>query len=128
MSNNEYPIKDYLSTVYEDKVIEWEIYKKEGNIIPESGDLIILWYTKTSTDKPGIYGWGIILEYKKFEKKIRFCPIVPSDKVKNIPIFNNDIRIIINEIRMNYQGTMYIIPKEYWSFFHDLFYKWIKYN
>jgi hypothetical protein len=33
--------------------------------LPSPGDTILYWYTKSSTDKPGLYGWGTIFQYNE---------------------------------------------------------------
>jgi hypothetical protein len=61
------------------------------------GDMVIIFFVKSGTHDPGIYGWGIITSfYKEF---IDFRPAPPSDYLKMNPVPEKEVSGIISKIR-----------------------------
>ena len=66
---------------------------------------MVLFYTGGD---PGIYGWAVILRYE--DKEVYFRPTPPSDYLKMKPLWNNEVKNIIDQIRGTVkQGTMWEI-------------------
>ena len=62
---------------------------------------------RNRNDYPGIYGWGIILNYNKRQNKIEFQVTPPSDYLKTDPIWDDKAEKWIDQIRGRMrQGTM----------------------
>lgn len=95
-----YSHERYRTEVWEgNPVTNWSIgesKRKPKEVMP--GDTVILFYTKTyATDRPGIYGWGIITLFDK--EVIDFRPASPSDYLKMNPLWDDEVDGIINVIR-----------------------------
>ncbi len=75
---------------------------------PQPGEIIVLFYAKSYTNDPGIYGWGVISWCDG--KEIHFRPTSPSDYLKMKPAWNDEIDTLINGIRGGMKmGTMWEI-------------------
>lgn len=91
----------YRLEVREGKRISWPIGKVHARGLKEiaPGDLIVLFYAKTDNDYPGIYGWGLILNYNKRQNRIAFRVTPPSDYLKTDPLWNTRVEKWVDRIR-----------------------------
>ena len=99
---------DYKKDIWENQDYTWDVGIIRSDEIPKEGDMIILFFAKSS-DEPGIYGWGVINSYTE-DKKICFTPILPSNYLKNHPLWDIEIEKMMKEIREPiFQGNMWKI-------------------
>jgi len=108
-----YSHERYRTEVWEGNLVtNWSIGEAKGRpkkVTP--GDMIILFYVKSyATDRPGIYGWGIITLFDG--EVIDFRPVEPSDYLKMNPLFNDEVDKIIVESRGFPEMTMWKVDKE----------------
>lgn len=108
MSTDYFPLNRYRTEVWEETTVtNWHIGEsthKPTDVQP--GEIIILFYAKTGTPDPGIYGWGIVTFFDR--EAINFRPVSPSDYLKMNPLWDDDISDIVDGIRGGMpQGTMY---------------------
>lgn len=104
----------YRTEVWEgNTVTNWfigEAKRRPKEVAP--GDIVILFYAKThATDRPGIYGWGIITLFDG--GVMDFRPVEPSDYLKMNPLLDDEVYNIIDEIRGGFpEMTMWKVDKE----------------
>ena len=102
----------YRAGVWEGEYLEWKTSKITTGELPKKGDILIYWFVKTKNKEPGLYGWGIILEYDDSSENIRHRPVFPSDYLKMNPINDEKIVQIIDEVRGKVpRATMWLISK-----------------
>jgi hypothetical protein len=58
---------------------------------------MILFYAPAGEPDPGIYGWAVVIRYDGEE--VRFMPSSPSDYMKMNPVWGDDVKNIIGQIR-----------------------------
>jgi hypothetical protein len=111
MSSNDWPSGEYKVEVWEAEHTNWQIHRKvPGNKSPETGDTVILFYAPAGESDPGIYGWAVVIRFDGIE--IRFKPSSPSDYMKMNPVWDDDVKNIINRIRGRVaQGTLWEIEE-----------------
>jgi hypothetical protein len=99
MANDKFSHGRYRTEVWEgNTVTNWwigESKRKPTDIT--IGDIVILFYSKTSAEDPGIYGWGVITMFDG--EVINFRPASPSDYLKMNPLWNDGINKLIDKIR-----------------------------
>lgn len=113
MASYQFSLTRYRTEVWEGTVVtNWgigESKRRPNNVQP--GELIILFYAKTGTQDPGIYGWGVITFFD--EEVINFRPSSPSDYLKLNPVWDDEISDIVDDIRGGMpQGTMYEVDDD----------------
>jgi hypothetical protein len=80
---------------------------------PRKGDIVILFFAPKNNPTPGLYGWGVILDYDDKFKNIIFRLYPPSDRVKLNPIWDADVKKWVKEIRRNFNtATMWEITTD----------------
>ena len=128
MSAESYSPERYREDVWEGQITRWPT----GNVRSESGaelspgDIIILAFVKTGTHEPGIYGWGIITNYREGSQTIFFRPTYPSDFLKMIPIWGGDVSDILDKIRGPVKvGTMWEMQYEFVAKLREKIHAWI---
>jgi hypothetical protein len=100
-----WPPEKYRTEIWENNNTTWTIGKLyPAGSQPKNGDTIVLFYT--GRDR-GIYGWAVILRYE--EKEVYFRPATPSDYLKMNPLWDDDVKNIIDEIRPMPRGNMWEI-------------------
>jgi hypothetical protein len=105
----------YKKRVKEGKQYEWMRGKilTQNKIKPKKGDIIILFFAPKNNPKPGLYGWGVILNYDKYSKNITFRLWPPSDRMKLNPIWDNDVKKWTKDIRRKFfTATMWEITSD----------------
>ena len=114
MSSNIWSSGSYRIEVWEGEPTNWEINRKVPKVnSPQPGDIIILFFAPTGESDPGIYGWAVIVRFDEHE--IRFIPSPPSDYMKMNPVWDNDVKNIIHQIRPVAQGTLWEIEEKYFK-------------
>ena len=95
--------------------IQSEKKENDKEIRPKTGDIIVLFFAPTECDEPGIYGWGVILNFSKKWETINFRVVPPSDFMKLKPIWNNkEIKQLMNDIRGKVkQKNIFKIDRKY---------------
>jgi hypothetical protein len=106
MSSEKWSTEKYRTEVWEQNNTTWPVGRltRDGSEL-QNGDTIVLFYTGND---PGIYGWAVLLRYE--DKEIYFRPTPPSDYLKMNPIWNDEMKTIVDEIRGPVKmGTMWEI-------------------
>jgi hypothetical protein len=106
MSNDIWSTNKYRTEVWEGNNTTWPVGRlSPGGSQLHAGDTIVLFYTGND---PGIYGWAVLFRYE--DKEIYFRPSPPSDYLKMNPLWNDQIKSIIDQIRGRVKrGTMWEI-------------------
>ena len=113
--------EEYRLQVWEGDDITWNAHKindrNQGAI--SSGDLVVLFFSKSRTKDYGIYGWGIITKFNSRTNKITFTPTFPSDYLKTSPVWDERIESVIDQIRVPtpHSGTMWAMTVEEFKVF-----------
>jgi len=88
----------YRLEVWEGEHTNWQINRKvPQNKSPQTGDIMVLFYAPSGESDPGIYGWAVVIRFDGYEA--RFMPSSPSDYLKMNPVWNDDVKKIIDKIR-----------------------------
>ncbi len=115
MSAQRWEPEEYRQEVWEGEILRWPVGQlvRRGQEMPAPGDTVLLFFAKTGNLEPGIYGWGVVLSYDDARKSLSYRPTSPSDYLKMDPVWGNDIRSLIDQIRAGMtQGTMWHIPNK----------------
>jgi hypothetical protein len=127
MSAENYTPEEYREAIWEGQVIRWPSGKVSSNFQISPGDIVILVFVKTGTHEPGIYGWGIIINYKKEKETIAFRPTYPSDYLKMNPIGDDEVSDMLDKIRRPIkQGTMWEVGNVHVTKFRQKIQNWIR--
>lgn len=112
MSSNIWEPEQYRIEVWEGEHTNWQINRKvPKKSSPEPGDIMLLFYAPSGETDPGIYGWVVVTRFDGEE--VRFRPSSPSDYMKMNPVWDEDIKDLINEIRGKVAtGTLWEIDEE----------------
>jgi hypothetical protein len=115
MNANRYSHERYRNEVWEGNLVtNWGIGEsthRPKEMVP--GDMLILFYAKVSKIEFGIFGWGIIMFFDKLTEDLNFRPASPSDYLKMNPLWDDEISLIIDQIRGGFpEGTMWKIDKK----------------
>jgi len=105
--------KRYNVEVWEGQLVtNWTIGKSPRKPKEVSlGDMVIIFFVKSGTGDPGIYGWGIITSF--YKELIDFRPAPPSDYLKMNPLPEGNVITIIDKIRDRMpERTMFEVDKE----------------
>jgi hypothetical protein len=76
-----------------------------GGIVPRGlasigpGDTLVLFFAKSFNDYPGIYGWGVVLNYEEQQNQITFQLAPPSDYLKMDPLWDAELHRLMDKIR-----------------------------
>jgi hypothetical protein len=120
-------VEDYRYDSWEGDVNEWMHGTINGETDPQRGDIILVWFDKGTTEDPGLYGWGIVMDMDHLEKSIAFRPVFPSDLIKMKPIFEDEIEEIVDKVKGEFPiGTMWALDKEAEKEVRELIYDWIE--
>ena len=115
MSNKEgWAPADYRLIVWEGEVVDWPTGRitSPTNEKPTPGDVVMFFFTKSSTPHPGIYGWALITKVNRKGDRIHFRALPPSDMLKIDPIYDEVIEQLIERVRGKFrQGTMWSIVR-----------------
>jgi hypothetical protein len=110
MSDAIWPVSQYRLEVKQGELIRWRttnIPQNKGREIAP-GDAIVLFYAPTGNDNPGVYGWGVIVNYNPEQDRLDFQVNPPSDYLKMDPLWDDEIRILISKVRGKVaQGTLW---------------------
>ncbi len=105
----------YRLEVWEGEPLVWSV----GSILPRGlgeispGDSIVLFFSKSGNDYPGIYGWGIIYNFNKRRKEVKFRVTPPSNYLKSDPLWDKDIERLLDRIRGEMrQRTIWGVSRE----------------
>lgn len=107
-------VERYKKRVKEGKQYKWMRGKilTENKAKPKKGDVLILFFAPKDNPSPGLYGWGMILDYDDKFKNIVFRLHPPSDRMKLNPIWDADVKKWTKEIRRNFNtATMWEITR-----------------
>jgi hypothetical protein len=101
----------YRLEVWEREYTNWAISRKvPKNKSPQPGDIMVLFYAPSGESDPGIYGWAVVIRFDGYE--IRFMPSSPSDYMKMNPVWSDDVKNIVDQIRGPVAtGTMWKIEE-----------------
>ena len=113
MNHAQFSHERYRNEVWEGtQVTNWgggEAKRRPKDV--QSGDILVLFYSKTNAPDPGIYGWGVVTYFD--EETVNFRPVFPSDYLKMNPIVEGEVSEIIKHIRGPVAtGTMWKIERE----------------
>lgn len=114
MNQDNWTPERYRLEIWENEKWVRRVYKifKQGNEI-ERGDTVIFFYTPSSGDEAGFYGWGIILEWDEDVGYLYFRSVSPTNYLKMIPWWDDKAKKIADKIRGKMkQGTLWYIPNE----------------
>ena len=114
-----YTIADFQNDLATPTLFYW----RTRNIIPKTqkpkaGDTILYWFVAAGTENPGLYGLGVIFGFGKREEEgakhkewISHLPVYPSKQLRKNPLYNAEIKKLINKVRNKQQsfGTMFKI-------------------
>lgn len=101
----------YRESVWEGGVVRWPIGRVAGDELPVPGDRVYLWYARTVSRTPGLYGWGVVLGLLEDDAVLSWRPTYPSDLLKMDPVFDDGLDELISSLRGRFpQGTMWPIP------------------
>ena len=113
-----YP-EDYRVEVWEGKTITWEarrVVYRDGPA-PRPGDRVVFFFCKSYVEEPGLYGWGVVLDYQRRpnNNRLRFRLAPPSDFLKMSPCWDASVERTVNRIRNHtYTGTLWpILPDDF---------------
>ena len=98
MSSNYWSSGQYRVEVWEGEHTNWPTSKKvpkDSSLQP--GDIMILFYAPSGEPDPGVYGWSVVI--RGDDEEVRFIPSTPSDYMKMNPMWDDDVKIIIDKIR-----------------------------
>ena len=111
MSSNYWSSGSYRLEVWEGQYTNWQIHRKVPKTrSPEAGDIMVLFYAPAGESNPGIYGWAVVIRFDGEE--VRFMPSTPSDYMKMNPVWDDDVKDIIDQIRGPVaQGTLWEIEE-----------------
>jgi hypothetical protein len=100
MNHEKFPVWRYRAEIWEGVDIQnWGFGKIKAftpETLPNIGDTMILFYVKSRQADPGIYGWGVILQW--YETEMNFRLSTPSDYLKMNPLWDKDIDKTINDL------------------------------
>jgi hypothetical protein len=115
----------------EQNTLCWDVHqiRYRGHGKPFPGDKIVLFFCKTKCNEPGIYGVGQITDFTrkriakrkskrertlKYETKtlVTFVMEPPTDTLKKIPAWDNDIEHWVNSVRDIPQATLFGMAQE----------------
>jgi hypothetical protein len=108
---------EYRLDVWQGDSITWPVgnVKVRGMSDIRAGDVIVLFFAKSGTAEPGIYGWGVItnLVRGKSRQRIKFKVTPPSDFLKMSVCWDLELEKLVDSIRGGFkQGTMWAIKPE----------------
>jgi hypothetical protein len=106
---------EYRAEVWERKEMEWGVGKRvpRGQGDPSAGDLVVLFWSVTKNPEPGVYGWGVVVGVSKSGERLKFCPTSPSDSLKMAPIWDDELKALVDQIRGGVKvGTVWGIKPE----------------
>jgi len=114
MNTKKWTPEEYQDEVAEGEEICWPTKKitNPGGEDLKPGDLVIFFFTRTSTKFSGLYGWAEITDVKRKKRGNRFSfqALPPSDILKRDPIHNDIIHKVQDRVRRKmFQGTMWPI-------------------
>lgn len=98
MSSNYWSSGLYRVEVWEGEHTNWPTSKKvpkDSSLQP--GDIMMLFYAPSGEPDPGVYGWATVI--RGDDEEVRFIPCPPSDYMKMNPVWDNDVKTIIDKIR-----------------------------
>lgn len=118
-TNNEEPWgpEEYRMEVWEGNTVTWPVGSIDfrGGVAPKRGDILVLFFSKSKTDEPGLYGWGIITDVisEGTRPRLRFVPSSPSDFLKMSVCWDGEVEKLSDQIRGKVkQKTMWAIKPE----------------
>jgi hypothetical protein len=98
MSTSVWAPDQYRIEVWEGEHTNWLINRKvPKDNSPKPGDIMVLFYAPAGESDPGIYGWVIVTRFDGEE--VRFRTSFPSDYMKMHPVWDDEVKDIINKIR-----------------------------
>jgi hypothetical protein len=98
LSSNIWPSGDYKVEVWEKEATNWMIGRKvPKDNSPKTGDTMIMYYAPANEPDPGIYGWALVIRFD--DREIRFIPMPPSDYLKMNPVWDDEVKNIIGQVR-----------------------------
>ncbi len=115
-------VEDYRYDSWEGEVNEWMHGNINGDVYPQRGDILLIWFDQGTTDEAGLYGWGIVMDLDTLEKSIAFRPTFPSDLLKMSPITEEKLVKLI-EFPI---GTMWPLSLEDEKDIKEMIYDWIE--
>ncbi len=86
-----------------------------GKDDPVPGDVVVFSYTKSSGERPGIYGWAVIDRYDAKTRSLWFTPSAPTDHLKIDPWHGEKVKGITDKIHSCFrfaQATLFPIPPD----------------
>ena len=128
MSVDYWDLEDYRLEVWEGQNVRWRVGQIDPNCKNEiePGHIVYLFYVKSGNIEPGIYGWGIILNYNEEKGIIHYRPVFPSDYLKMNPIWNDDVSLLMDNIRGKFkQRTMWEIIDDDIQELNNIIHDWI---
>ena len=101
MSADNYSIEEYRAEVWEREWVKWPTGnpRTESGCKVSPGDTVVLFFVRTGTKEPGIYGWGVVTHYKEDKGLFSFRPTSPSDYLKMNPVWDDDVSNLVDAIR-----------------------------
>src|SRR5687768_10416340 len=110
----DWSLERYRVRIWEGKRITWPTGRvargSAGNI--DGGQLLVLCFSKTGSEDPGVYGYGIVLSPPRGDR-FSFRVVPPSDRLKADPAWNPGVEEWLDKVRGPVrQGTMWALNHE----------------
>ena len=105
---------DYRLTVWEGETVDWPTGRitSPSKEQPQPGDVVMFFFTRSSTPSPGIYGWALVTEVHPKSQRFHFRALPHSDMLKIDPIYDEVIEQLVERVRGKFkQGTMWSIVR-----------------
>ena len=110
MSGRVWPEENYRTEIWEGTPVFWPVQRVTGAGRPAPGDRLFCWYAETVSKSPGMCGWGVVLTYQESIHRISWRPVYPSDVLKMLPAFDDDLAGLIRSVRRFPRGTLWPVP------------------
>ena len=106
--------EDYRLAVWEGTAVDWPTGRvtRGGNEPLRAGDVVFFFFTRSSTQYPGLYGWALVTKVRTRSDKFHFRALPYSDMLKIDPIYNEVVEQLVDRVRGKFkQGTMWSIVR-----------------
>lgn len=101
LSTDRWSPERYRLEIWEGERWNWSVGTKPLKApLPKPGDIVAFFYAPSGGTDPGFYGWAIVLEwYGASDSPLYFRPSAPSDRLKMDPWWDDEAKIIADQIR-----------------------------
>lgn len=105
----------YRFEIWEGERWAWPVgAKSTGGNVPQTGDIVVFFYSPTGGNDPGFYGWAVVLEwYDESSTPLHFRPVAPSDHLKMHPWWDDNASKLADQMRGKVkQRTLWLVEDE----------------